>query len=172
VLKSKSIYHGGGTYSKVIRIEFMKNLLLLLFTLFIFMFTISCGQSNTSNQASNSNTARGENKNPETTSATRPSSEDIRSILDETRRLEVEGRSMEEIRKNRDEAGINRCGEVMKTHKEAAEKLNEKAQKLPPIYKSLARAADEVQLCITCSPTAIKSCDQAKLLIQEAEKQQ
>lgn len=146
----------------------MKKLLLL----FIFVFAVSCQQSNTTNQASNSNVAQGVIKNSEMAGGKAPSSEDVRSLLGETRRLEAEGRAMEEIRKNRDEASINQCGELMKTHKEAAEKLNDKAQRLPPLYKSLARAADEVQLCITCSPTAIKSCDQARMLIQEAEKQQ
>lgn len=146
----------------------MKKLLVL----FIFMFAVSCQQSNTTNQASNSNAARGEIKNSEMAGGNAPSSEEIRLLVGETRRLEAEGRSMEEIRKNRNEASVNQCGEIMKTHKEAAEKLNEKARKLPPVYASLTKAADEVQLCITCSPTAIKSCDQAKLLIQEAEKQQ
>lgn len=134
-----------------------------LLTLFLLIFAVSCQQqSKTTSQVNN--------KNTETISKELSPRDEFLELLTEAKRLEALGRSVENLRKSSDEADLRQCGNVLSPNKQAAKELKERSQKLPPIYSThLLSAAVDLELCITCSPTAIQRCDQAKKSIQEAE---
>jgi hypothetical protein len=82
-------------------------------------------------------------------------------IANEAARLIEEGRKMDRLRVTNDLALISECGEKMRKHQNNANALRNKTDTLSNRYIRLGAAVIELNMCVSCSRTAMEACDRA-----------
>lgn len=111
----------------------------------------------------------------DSTAAKQPISTEMRKtaskLLDDIKRLERQGRSMEPLRRNQTIENLKRCGEMMRERQRIADELRNRAESLPQTLSfHLGVAAIESKLCVSCLSTATEKCDRVRTALVEAKK--
>ena len=94
----------------------------------------------------------------------------VKTIAEETTRLVNEGKQMNSLRLSNDIALNQECGQKMREHQHSATILRSKAESLSDKYIYLGSAVIELNTCVSCSRTAMESCDRADEYIYEQNK--
>ena len=85
--------------------------------------------------------------------------------------LEKKGREMESLRNTNDLGKVKNCGNLMRENKKSSEELSKEIEKLPhPFSLRLKAVNTDLKSCVTCSSSAIESCNRAKSFLNEVKK--
>lgn len=103
--------------------------------------------------------------------ATNDSKKDALAVLEALKILESQGRNMEPLRASNNTESMQECGNLMRKYSQTAADLLSKSERFPKSYGMLGVAALELKMCVTCSSTAMESCNNAKSSIAQAQKQ-
>jgi hypothetical protein len=91
-------------------------------------------------------------------------------ILEQLKRIEREGREMEQLRNTNDLAKVKKCGELMRANKLRLDELRNRVDKLPKqMAIHLGIAIAELSPCVSCANQAIAGCQMAQSTLREAE---
>lgn len=91
-----------------------------------------------------------------------------KEIFKQLSELEKKGREMQSLRNTDDLNKVKDCGNLMRKNREIADDLRNKAEKLPKsLSVKISAVATDLKMCVTCSSSAIESCDRAKSFLNE-----
>ncbi len=89
-------------------------------------------------------------------------------IFNQLSELENQGREMQSFRNTDKLEKVRDCGNLMRKNQEIAEDLKNKAEKLLKLLSiKLSAVAIDLKMCVSCSSSAIESCDRAKSSLNE-----